>query len=303
MASPRTALPANSAERTRRPSGRPLTYRGSHRTAARVRRRTASVLAVAVCAGLPAGGTFALRDTPAHHRPHPAAATRAVSASQPVRPARQPVVAVPASAAPRRRLVGFRTSVQEVPGRSFRGRATWYGPGFHGRRTANGERFDQLAMTAAHRTLPFGTRLRVCTRGRCVVVRINDRGPFGAGNVLDLSKGAARRLGTERSGVAYVTATSLHTRTVKVPVYAAAPKAPAWTLRAERLSRPDPSTAGADAVQGDASPELQLVGEQRRWSALASAGVGVGGLLLLGLMALPAWLQRRRKGLTFARTR
>lgn len=83
------------------------------------------------------------------------------------------------------------------------GYASWYGPGFHGKRTASGERFDQHAMTAAHKTLPFGTRVRVTHKGRSVVVRINDRGPFVHGRVIDLSKAAARKLGI--TGVAKVT--------------------------------------------------------------------------------------------------
>lgn len=80
--------------------------------------------------------------------------------------------------------------------------ASWYGPGFHGRRTASGERFNQHAMTAAHRTLPFGTRVRVTHGKRSVIVRINDRGPWVKGRVIDLSKAAARRLGIK--GVARV---------------------------------------------------------------------------------------------------
>ena len=77
------------------------------------------------------------------------------------------------------------------------GVATWYGPGFHGRRTANGERFDRHAMTAAHRSLPFGSMVRVFAEssGRSVVVRINDRGPHRRGAVIDLSEGSARALG------------------------------------------------------------------------------------------------------------
>lgn len=77
------------------------------------------------------------------------------------------------------------------------GIASWYGPGFHGRRTASGERFDQNDLTAAHRTLPFGTRVRVVDEktGRSVIVRINDRGPFAHGRVIDLSRGAAQALG------------------------------------------------------------------------------------------------------------
>ncbi|MDY6781397.1 MAG: septal ring lytic transglycosylase RlpA family protein [Cyanobacteriota bacterium] len=90
--------------------------------------------------------------------------------------------------------------------RTQRGIASWYGPGFHGRRSASGERFNQNAMTAAHRTLPFGTRVRVINRnnGRSVVVRINDRGPFIRGRVIDLSVGAARKIGMYGSGIAPV---------------------------------------------------------------------------------------------------
>jgi rare lipoprotein A len=76
-------------------------------------------------------------------------------------------------------------------------RASWYGPGFHGRKTASGERFNAHALTAAHRTLPFGTRVHVrnTKNGKSVVVRINDRGPFHRGREIDLSHGAARAIG------------------------------------------------------------------------------------------------------------
>jgi rare lipoprotein A len=85
----------------------------------------------------------------------------------------------------------------------FTGQASWYGPGFHGRHTASGEVFNQNALTAAHRTLPFGTQVRVTNvhTGRQVVVRINDRGPFSHGRVIDLSAGAARAIGLDRAGV------------------------------------------------------------------------------------------------------
>jgi rare lipoprotein A len=76
------------------------------------------------------------------------------------------------------------------------GMASYYGPGFHGRRTASGERFNAGSLTAAHRTLPFGTRVRVTARnGHSIVVRINDRGPFTRGRIIDLSSGSARALG------------------------------------------------------------------------------------------------------------
>ncbi|MBW4482702.1 MAG: septal ring lytic transglycosylase RlpA family protein [Tildeniella torsiva UHER 1998/13D] len=84
--------------------------------------------------------------------------------------------------------------------------ASWYGPGFHGRRSASGEVFNQNDLTAAHRTLPFGTRVRVTnlSTGQSVVVRINDRGPFGHGRVIDLSAAAAGNIGIRASGVGRV---------------------------------------------------------------------------------------------------
>lgn len=86
---------------------------------------------------------------------------------------------------------------------------SWYGPGFHGRTTASGERFNQNALTAAHRTLPFGTKLRVCYK-RCAVVRVNDRGPFVGNRELDISKGAARKIGLLRPGVGRIKVTRLN---------------------------------------------------------------------------------------------
>lgn len=90
-------------------------------------------------------------------------------------------------------------------GRGFSGKASYYG-NESGSRTASGQRFNQNAMTAAHRSLPFGTRLRVTHRGQSVVVTINDRGPFIKGRVLDLSTGAARAIGLTGAGVGHVTA-------------------------------------------------------------------------------------------------
>jgi rare lipoprotein A len=90
-------------------------------------------------------------------------------------------------------------------GRSFSGMASFYG-NESGSRTASGQRFNQGAMTAAHRSLPFGTKLRVTHGGRSVVVTINDRGPFIRGRVLDLSTGAARAIGLTSAGVGRVTA-------------------------------------------------------------------------------------------------
>ncbi len=85
--------------------------------------------------------------------------------------------------------------------------ASWYGPRFHGKLTANGEIYNQMALTAAHKSLPFGTVLKVTNirNGKSVIVRINDRGPYIDGRDLDLSKGTAQALGMISRGVIKVT--------------------------------------------------------------------------------------------------
>ncbi|MBD2056851.1 septal ring lytic transglycosylase RlpA family protein [Oculatella sp. FACHB-28] len=120
-----------------------------------------------------------------------------------------------------RRQMGDAPPLREVAGRprpapqevsvgpiqfSMRGMASWYGPGFHGNRSASGEVFNQNALTAAHRNLPFGTQVRVTNlnNGQSVVVRINDRGPYSGGRVIDLSAAAARAVGLIQAGVAPV---------------------------------------------------------------------------------------------------
>ncbi len=86
------------------------------------------------------------------------------------------------------------------------GKASYYSDKFHGRKTANGERYDKTALTAAHPTLPFGSMVEVthAKTKKKVVVRVNDRGPFGKGRVIDLSRAAAEQLGMVREGVAEV---------------------------------------------------------------------------------------------------
>jgi rare lipoprotein A len=128
-------------------------------------------------------------------------------ASVPGRPPRGPVAPpVPAAeTAPVQTPFESPPAVPTEPPRESdqQGLASWYGPGLHGRRTASGERFDRYELTAAHRTLPFGTR--VCVRsgvtGKTVVVRINDRGPFSGGRVIDLSQAAAQELGMTGLGI------------------------------------------------------------------------------------------------------
>lgn len=86
------------------------------------------------------------------------------------------------------------------------GVASWYGPRHHGRRTANGARFDMHALTAAHRSLPFGTVIRVTNlrNRRTVSATVTDRGPYLRGRIIDLSAGAAKAIGMERQGLAVV---------------------------------------------------------------------------------------------------
>jgi rare lipoprotein A len=167
-----------------------------------------------VLAGLALTGTAlslgALHASPAHASPgavaHAAVAPSAIPAPYAHRASRSAArVAV--------RPARFVTRYVPV-GHSFTGTASWYGGSFEGQHTANGERFSTHELTAASRTLPFGTRLRVCRHDRCVVVRINDRGPYVGHRVLDLSRAARDRLGS--FGVARVTATPVVKRRVAV---------------------------------------------------------------------------------------
>jgi rare lipoprotein A len=98
------------------------------------------------------------------------------------------------------------TASLSVTGFRQRGTASYYGPGFHGRLTANGETFDQNAMTCAHLTLPFGTLLHVTNLDNDleIVVRVNDRGPYVDGRIIDLAQGAAEELGMLETGIAEV---------------------------------------------------------------------------------------------------
>lgn len=172
------------------------------------------------------------------------------------------VVAAPVRASLRASRGGARTSLPPTryvrrtvaSGRTFSGYASWYGGSFQGQRTANGERFDTHDLTAASRTLPFGTRLRVCHDGRCVVVRVNDRGPYVSGRVLDLSQAARDRLGA--FGVARVTATPVHTRRVAVRRPAVVTRPVVVVPAADPVVRP---VLAADSVPEQQKVPLTLV--------------------------------------------
>ncbi len=108
---------------------------------------------------------------------------------------------------PPRSNVPDQTKAWQIPGAFLEsGIASWYGPGYVGNPTANGEKFDPTQMTAAHKTLPFGLKVKVLDNetGKSVVVRINDRGPYVTGRIIDLSQGAAEALGTKIKGLANV---------------------------------------------------------------------------------------------------
>jgi rare lipoprotein A len=154
------------------------------------------------------------------------------------------------------------------------GEASWYGPGFHGRRTANGEIFDKEALTAAHRTLPFGTvvRVRNLDNGRVVVVRINDRGPFARDRILDLSEAAARELDMMATGTAPVKLEILSAGESGTAVAPAAPpppspRVPAKVVRIQVASFRDAANA-ADTIQrlklSGLSPSLETAGGYTR---------------------------------------
>ena len=101
---------------------------------------------------------------------------------------------------------GVRYQPRAEPDYDAVGIASWYGGKFHGRRTASGQRFDKHALTAAHTTLPFGTRIKVTNlrNKRSVVVTINDRGPFVRGRIVDLSQRAAEAIGLRHTGTGKV---------------------------------------------------------------------------------------------------
>jgi rare lipoprotein A (peptidoglycan hydrolase) len=101
---------------------------------------------------------------------------------------------------------GRQKSSKPVAKHALNGKASWYGPGFHGKKTASGEIYDQRKLTAAHKTLPLGTKARVTNleNGSTVEVEINDRGPFINGRIIDLSRAAAGALGFVELGLAPV---------------------------------------------------------------------------------------------------
>lgn len=106
-----------------------------------------------------------------------------------------------------KRVVALEGQVEALKGRirTYTATASWYGPGFHGRTTADGSEYDQMAFTLAHKTMPFGTILIIEYRGKRVPAMVTDRGPYIDGRDFDLSLGLAQRLGVVEKGVVQVT--------------------------------------------------------------------------------------------------
>jgi rare lipoprotein A len=145
-----------------------------------------------------------------------------------------------------------------VVGGRQEGIASWYGPGFHGRRTANGEVYDQYELTAAHQTLPLGSRIMVTslTNGRAVEVRVNDRGPFVGGRVVDLSYAAASVIGMIGPGVMPV---RLEVLDAPVQVASRQPTPmPAPARRSEQAPEPRRPEPADRAPEPEPAPTLAL---------------------------------------------
>jgi rare lipoprotein A len=161
------------------------------------------------------------------------------------------------------------------------GIASWYGPDFHGKRTSNGEIYDKEKLSCAHRTLAFGTYLRVVNldNGSSVVVRVNDRGPFAKNRVIDLSEAAARIIGMIPTGTARVSLTAIPKE-----------EALAWkggTLGAEAAPGEAGTDAGADAGMPAASisPGARVRIQVASYASAANANSTVARLAASGLAA------------------
>lgn len=157
-------------------------------------------------------------------------------------------------------------------GFSEEGMASWYGPGFHGKTTASGERFNQNAMTAAHTILPLGAKVRVthCGNGRSVVVRVNDRGPFTEKRVIDLSRAAAETLRMLGTGTARVRIRSLDMdapapSTIPVPPAAAMPAGSYYVQIGAFADKGNAATIITQLTQGGHRGRL-LYGDNNMWN-------------------------------------
>ena len=160
------------------------------------------------------------------------------------------------------------------------GLASWYGGKFQGRLTANGEVFDTNQLTAAHRTLPFGTLVRVTNprNAQSVVVRINDRGPFVEGRVIDLSRAAAERIGIAAAGVAAVELEVVHwarestTRVIQIAAFSQRSNAVSLATHLERHGFAPALEDGTAGVYRVILPDVPLDGVDEHRRRLAAIG-------------------------------
>ena len=143
------------------------------------------------------------------------------------------------------------------------GTASWYGGKFHGRKTASGERFNTYDLTAAHRTLPMNTRLRVTnlSNGKSVIVRVNDRGPYVGKRVIDLSYSAANELGFVKRGVTKVRLERLHTKKIETKptetfTVVEAPQDPAIDNAVEQVNQVIDTAPIQEIQQPETQPNL-----------------------------------------------
>lgn len=151
--------------------------------------------------------------------------------------------------------------VAEVASLFGEGDASWYGPNFHGRLTANGERYDMHELTAAHPTLPFNTQIWVENKnnGRAVLVRINDRGPYASGRIIDLSRGAAKELGIIGSGLAKVTLYLTEEETEKAAISES--EDPSYTIQLGTFESGKEALRYSRSIEGS---RVEIVDEQNK---------------------------------------
>jgi len=176
--------------------------------------------------------------------------------------------------------------VQLDVGIKDRGVASWYGEQFHGRKAANGELFDMDALTAAHRTMPLGSVVRVINlnNGKHLYVRITDRGPYEKGRILDLSRRAALQLGMGHKGLAYVQVEIVGERRPDLTWLSERFTGRVASVLADTRSRPDRTSSGMTSHTRNLQGDLWIA-RRNRW-ALAmlsvdhSVGTSVAGLVL-----------------------
>ncbi len=177
-------------------------------------------------------------------------------------------------------LPAFPLAAQET--HNLDGSASWYAGKFQGRLTANGEVFDTNRLTAAHRTLPFGTLVRVTNpaNNRSVVVRINDRGPFIEGRVIDLSRAAAESIGVVAAGVAEVDLEVVHwaaestTRTIQIAAFSERANAVSLAVRLEQQGFTAMIEDAGGGIHRVILPEVPLETIDTRREELAAIGHG-----------------------------